>query len=550
MSKTDHIDAAIKPHNTKVLLVIGFASVTIIMLIISLLALKSMGTISSKLTRTISDVNERLKQGYEMRNSARSRTVILHQMARSGDAFERDELFLELRAQGAEFLKARDYITGLEIDPESRRLLDLQRTYSTIAGPLQYEVIDLLYSDRVDEAIDVLVYQAIPAQNKAIGVIDQFIQLQQDYSSRLLAQVGEEFDRSLKMIVVFTLVGVGIGVLVSITVLRHSNIIIQALYDSKVREKVIRENIVDAIITFDETGVIESCNKAVHDIFGYQPHEFEGRKVERLLSVFNIMDNYRNINPSKLANVVNSTRQIRCIHKNGHEIFLHVGISKVVINEKPLYIAVFSDITDQVEAEESLRKINEKLESRVDERTRELKLANEKLKYLASHDTVTNLPNRALLLEHLGHILAGARRSRHRVALLYLDIDGFKRINDNYGHEVGDIMLKALGDKMQATLRQSDLVARVGGDEFIVVLDEVADVKHLAAIASKLIEVIGEPMNITDHICRVGVSIGISIFPQDGNDVNSLIRCADQAMYKIKSSGKNSHSFYQQISSA
>ena len=163
---------------------------------------------------------------------------------------------------------------------------------------------------------------------------------------------------------------------------------------------------------------------------------------------------------------------------------------------------------------------------------------------------MTNLPNRALLHEHLNHILAGARRLDKQVALFYLDIDGFKHVNDDYGHEVGDHLLRALGEKMLATLRQSDLVARVGGDEFVVVLDDVKDMRHLIGIANKLIEIIGEPLNINEHICRVGVSIGISIFPQDGDQVDSLIRCADQAMYNIKSSGKNSHSFFQQVSSA
>jgi len=546
----DTTDAQIKPGNTKALLVVGFASVTLIMLIIAVLGMQSMGKLSQKLTQAVSDTNIRLKYAYEMRNAARLRTVLLHQMARTGDAFERDDLFMAFRQQGEEFLKARDQIISLGVDDESSDLLEQQREYSTIAGPLQYEVIDLLNNDNTDAAIDVLIYKAIPAQNQTIGAIDQFIGLQQNYSSSMLNQIREEFDRSRKVIIVFTLVGILVAVLVSIVVLRHSNTILQALYTSQVREKVIRENIVDAIITFNDEGVIESCNKAVYDIFGYHAAEMEGHKVSRMLSVLNIMENYSNLGVSQQTNVVNSTRQIRCIHKDGREIDLHVGISKVRLNEKNLYIAVLSDISDQVQAEESLRQVNENLEHRVEERTRELREANEKLKYLASHDTITSLPNRALLNEHLHHILANARRTHSKVALFYLDIDGFKKVNDDYGHEVGDRLLKTLGDKMLATMRQSDLVARVGGDEFIVAVNDVNDIGHLVGIANKLIELVGEPVNINDHICRVGVSIGISIYPQDGDDIDSLVRCADQAMYKIKSSGKNSHSFYKKTSSA
>jgi diguanylate cyclase (GGDEF)-like protein/PAS domain S-box-containing protein len=549
MQQKKYTDEQIKPSSIKVLLVVGFASVTIIMLIIALLGMQSVTMVSQKLTSTISDNNVRLKHGYEMRNAARSRTVILHQMARTDDPFERDELFLYLREQGEKFHKARDYIIDMGVDQKSLELLQKQREYSTAAGPLQYEVIDLLYNDRVDEAIDVLIFKVIPAQNRAINAIDQFLELQQSYSTRLLNQVREDFDRSRNVIISFTLVGVIVGILVSVLVMRYANAILQALYNSKVRENVIRENIVDAIITFNEDGVVESCNRAVYHIFGYRPSEIEGQKVSRMLSVLNGMDNYNDMDSSRLANVVNSARQIRCIHKDGREINLHVGISKVCLNDKNLYIAVLSDISDQVQAEESLRQINENLERRVAERTRELQQANEKLKYLASHDTITGLPNRALLNEHLHHILAGARRLGSKVALLYLDIDGFKKINDDYGHEVGDFLLQALGDKMLAALRQSDLVARVGGDEFIVVVDDVKDTRHLTGIANKLIEIIGEPITIAGHICRVGVSIGISIYPQDGDDIDSLIRCADQAMYSIKSSGKNSHSFYKRASS-
>lgn len=542
-------DVSIKPASTRTLLIIGFSFVTVVMMVIALYGVHSMSGLSEKLTSIVSDNNVRLKYAYEMRDASRMRTVILHRMARTGDPFERDDLLLEFRDQGAKFLLAREKIVEHGLDKESAVLLAQQRKYSSMAGPLQYRVIDLLNEDRPDEAINVLIYEVIPAQNLAISVIDEFISRQQSRYTGMLDEIQREFDASLQVIVIFMLAGMAVSVLVSLIVLRHTNIILQAMYDSKVREKVIRENIVDAVITFNEDGVIESANKAVYEIFGYHADEFEGQKMARLLSVFNIMRNYSDIDASKLAGVVNSTRTIKCIHKDGHEIVLHVGISKVLLNDKSLYIAVFSDITDQVQAEESLLKMNESLELRVEERTRELQEANEKLKYLASHDTVTELPNRALLTEHLGHILAGARRMHKKVALFFLDIDGFKQVNDAYGHEVGDKLLKKLGERMGQALRQSDLIARVGGDEFIVVLDDVADTRHLTNIAGKLIEVIGEPVNITDHICRVGVSIGISIYPQDGEDIETLISRADKAMYKIKSTGKNNHGFYRNISS-
>lgn len=547
MPGKDYKHSSINPHATKILLLVGFAIVISILLIIASVGLRSMSLLSDKLTQTVQENNVRSQLGYEMRHSSRERTMILHQMARTQDPFVRDELFIKFRQQGENFLSARDKIIELGLDNERQQILELQRKRSSDAGPLQYQVINLLNEDRIEEAANILFDQVIPAQNLAIESIDAFIALQQQISSRSLAQTSEEFDDSLRLIIILTLSGVLIGALVSGLVLLRTNYILQALYNSELREKVIRENIVDAVVTFDRHGIIRSCNKAIKDIFGYEPDELVGEEIVRLISVLDITYSSKDIAVSRLANVMKQTRQVTGIHKNGDEISLHIGISKVIINDKPVYIAVMSDMTDQINAEESLRKLNEELESRVEARTSELLEANEKLKYLASHDMVTKLPNRALLNEHLNHILASADRLNHKVALLFMDIDGFKQINDAYGHEVGDFLLKEIGSRISDTLRQSDLVSRIGGDEFIVVLDDVSSDSPLESIAHKLIDVISKPFNIKNHVCKIGVSIGISIYPQDGIDIETLISRADQAMYKIKSTGKNNLYFYKNM---
>jgi len=549
MPSKEHKHPSIKPQTTKMLLVSGFASVISILLIISSIGLGSMSILSGKLSQTVNDNNIRSQHGYEMRNSSRERIVILHQMARTDDPFERDELFIKFRHHGGNFLKAREKITSLALDEESQKLLNLQREFSTVAGSLQYQVIDLLNLDQIEKASHILIDKVIPAQDRVIEVVDTFIRLQQKHNNHSLLLTNEDFDQSFQLIILLTATGILISILLSLLILRRTNFIFNALYNSELREKVIRENIVDAVVTYNVQGVLESCNKAIKDIFGYEPSDMIGKKVDQLISVDDVIYNDNKLGVSQLANVANSSRQITSHHKDGTEISLHVGISKVIINKQPLYIAVLSDITDQIKAEESLRELNEKLEIRVVDRTQELQQANEKLKYLANHDTVTNLPNRALLHEHLDHILASANRLNHKVGFFFLDIDGFKQINDTYGHAVGDLLLKEIGNKLIASLRKSDLLARVGGDEFIAILDDVRDNKSLETIGHKLISTIGESFNIKNHICHIGVSIGISVYPQDGKDIETLIGCADQAMYKIKSSGKNNLYFYKDISS-
>ncbi|MCW9013650.1 MAG: diguanylate cyclase [Gammaproteobacteria bacterium] len=537
----------ITPQSTKLWLVVGFSLIFTVLLIIASIGLRSISILSDKLTYIINDTNIRSQHGYAMRNAARMRIQTLHQMARTDDPFQRDEQFVDLRQKGADFLIARQNIVALGLDQESQKLIDLQREISTIAGPLQYQVIDLLNEEKKDEAVNVLFDQAIPAQNSAIEIIDKFIELQQQQNRNALEQTSEEFDKSFQIIISFIIIGLVITFIVSGIVLRHTNFAFQALYDSELREKIIRENIVDAIVTFNTNGIIESCNKAIKDIFGYWPDEIIGKNIVNLFSDNENIFINDELSAEQFTNTINSTRQITSHHKNGSVKTLHTGISKVIIDNKPVYIAIMSDITDEVKAEESLRELNEQLESRVAERTQELQIANEKLKYLASHDTVTKLPNRALLNEHLNHILAGAKRLNHKVALLFLDIDGFKQVNDAYGHEIGDFLLREIGNRLTIMLRESDLVARVGGDEFIVVLDDVSALESLESIAHKIIDTMGKPFNIDNNICQIGVSIGISIYPQDGTDINTLIRCADQAMYKIKGTGKNNLYFYKNI---
>ena len=273
-----------KPQSTKVLLVLGFASVIIILLIISVAGLQYISLLSNKLSSTINENNIRSQYANDMRHSSRSRTMILHQMARTPDPFDRDELLLQLREKGEAFLKARDVILNLGLDDESMALLNKQREFSTLAGPLQYDVIDLLNQGQTEEAIAMLVEQVIPVQDQAIGMIDQFIQLQQQRNMQSLKKTNDDFDRSYQVIIVLTVIGVGIGLLVSFIVFRSTNKILQALYNSELREKVIRENIVDVVITFDQDGVIESCNKAIQNVFGYMPEEVVGEKLNMLMS--------------------------------------------------------------------------------------------------------------------------------------------------------------------------------------------------------------------------------------------------------------------------
>ena len=165
-----------------------------------------------------------------------------------------------------------------------------------------------------------------------------------------------------------------------------------------------------------------------------------------------------------------------------------------------------------------------------------LRRTEEKLRFLAHHDALTGLPNRALFYDRLEQALAIATRGRRRVGVLFLDLDDFKPINDSYGHAAGDELLQALAARLTDELRQTDTVARIGGDEFTVILWDVLDPAAVAAVAEKLAESISRPVRMAGRECRVGVSIGQAVFPDDGRDADELLGVADAAMYRMKTS--------------
>lgn len=167
-----------------------------------------------------------------------------------------------------------------------------------------------------------------------------------------------------------------------------------------------------------------------------------------------------------------------------------------------------------------------------------------RLNYMAFHDALTSLPNRSLFYDRIYHGLARARRSDSRVALMLLDIDRFKIINDSLGHDAGDILLKAIAMRLNEGVRDMDTVARLGGDEFVVVLEGIHDTEDVVFVANKLLSTLSRPMEISGHTISTTVSIGVSIFPEDGTDTDELLKNADIAMYKAKEAGKNNCQFY------
>ena len=173
-----------------------------------------------------------------------------------------------------------------------------------------------------------------------------------------------------------------------------------------------------------------------------------------------------------------------------------------------------------------------------------LQAANEQLRNLALYDSLTGLPNRMLLEDRMTQAVTRAERGGKLFALMFVDLDRFKPVNDTHGHQIGDELLKAVAQRLSACLRKADTVARTGGDEFIIVLSEIVDSKDVAMVGAKILDELSRPFFIERHELEISCSIGISVYPKDGRDVNTLKVNADVAMYHAKRSGRNNYRFF------
>ena len=173
------------------------------------------------------------------------------------------------------------------------------------------------------------------------------------------------------------------------------------------------------------------------------------------------------------------------------------------------------------------------------------KLSEEKLAYQATHDSLTGLPNRSYSLQKLNDAVNNCQRSRKKILIMYIDLDNFKQVNDTLGHAAGDIILQETGKRLKLALRKTDTVARLSGDEFMVIIDELQDLEQAKELAVKVLHLFDQPFQMNKHLFHTSTSIGLAVFPDDATDAESLLKSADMALYKVKDTGRNNFSFFE-----
>lgn len=280
------------------------------------------------------------------------------------------------------------------------------------------------------------------------------------------------------------------------------------------------ENTSEGIFVTDVNHKIILINPAFTELTGFESPDVVGHKPNVLSSGRHDAAFYERLHTA-LIESGKWQGEIWNRRKSG-ELFaewINISVVRNEQNEISNYVAVFSDITSRKQTEE-------------------------RLNYQANHDPLTTLPNRTLFYERLSRALARAHRNRLTVGLLFLDLDHFKEVNDTCGHLIGDMLLQTVAERLSGCTRQGDTVARLAGDEFTVILEDIADFRDAAVVSQKILHQLAEPFHLNGHRLQVTTSIGISLFPDDGEEIQTLLRNADAAMYRAKKQGKNNYQFH------
>lgn len=280
------------------------------------------------------------------------------------------------------------------------------------------------------------------------------------------------------------------------------------------------ENCPSSIVITDREGLIEYVNPAFSLMTGYRSDEVIGQKPS-ILKGGNQPDEFYRDAWETLTRGEVWRGEFHNKRKDGTLFWEAASISPILDqnNEISHFVAVKENITDK-------------------------KTMLEQLECMARFDMLTGLSNRRMFLDCLSRSVEIARRNRQRFALMYIDLDGFKRINDNYGHEAGDLVLKTVASRLQDSVRQSDIVGRMGGDEFTVALGTINNYDDAGQVADKILEALRRPIILPNGVSElIGASIGISVFPDDADSCDQLLDAADNTMYAVKHNGKGGWRF-------
>ncbi|HEX3032040.1 MAG TPA: EAL domain-containing protein [Bacillota bacterium] len=299
----------------------------------------------------------------------------------------------------------------------------------------------------------------------------------------------------------------------------------ELLWEAKEKAQVTLHSIGDAVIVTDARGVVDYLNPVAQQMTGWDNQEAKGRPLLEIFNIFNETTGMLAENPVEKClrekRVVGLANHTCMVSKDGLQYSIEDSAAPIISKEGEILgvVLVFHDITEK-------------------------KRLMDEMVHQAFHDSLTALPNRALFNDRLSQAIATARRSNRLVAVLFIDLDHFKLVNDMLGHAMGDVLLVEVADRLAGFIRESDTLARLGGDEFTIILSQIRNEEDAAIVAEQILGIFSQPFVMKGQPFHITASIGIAIYPMAGEDTQTLMRNADTAMYSAKELGRNTYQYY------
>ena len=376
-----------------------------------------------------------------------------------------------------------------------------------------------------DAAAAAMVNETLPAIRKYHAAWQEFVDFQKNQLELGTKQAERDYAKARRLASLLIMLAVAVALVIAAFTTQHAQKSDQRseiqLQNNENKYRVLFEDSADANWLMDGKGFLD-CNSAALQMFGYSactemthpadispPNQPDGRSSRTMAE------------QKMSAAFLNGKERFEWLHqrKNGDVFPAEVCLTALTLSGRPRLLATVRDISDR-------------------------KVAEERVQYLAYYDALTELPNRTLLHDRLAKALADARRQKYKIALLFLDLDRFKDINDSLGHSVGDLLLQEVAERLKRFAREQDTVARLGGDEFLIMLTHVKDVPDAAVAAERLMDAMTAEFVVEGRHLNVSCSVGISIFPENGADCETLIKNADAAMYCAKENGGHNFRFF------
>ncbi|NNJ91020.1 MAG: EAL domain-containing protein [Gammaproteobacteria bacterium] len=521
-------------HNSKITFLAALGYIILIILFAVVIILVSLNSEKQNITNKQNKLaSQKMQLASQLAEIARTRARLTGKMIYLEDYFEKDEIRLQLDSQASRFSTIRSQLLQLPLDETELALLEQQASIVPITLPLQRKAADLAMEDdpvSIKEAQRLLYEVVFPGQEETIAYLLQFRDKQKQQIDRS-ATISSEAHQDLIQFNTFIFIFVSLVAIVFATIIiikiRNTE---TALLESKKQTQVALEDLKlyensfeysgEAMVITDKENRILNVNSAFTVLTGYSLKDLMGKDPNALASGKTPVDTYENMwNALKQESFWQGELWDR--KKNG-EIYakwISISVLRGVNGEVQNYIASFTDITDRKNTEE-------------------------RIEHLAHHDILTGLYNRFSLGERLGQSILSAKRARKKLALIFIDLDKFKNVNDTLGHSIGDKLLIDVAKRIKSAIRESDIAARNGGDEFVVVINDIGQTKFIGRIAEKILNLIARPYHVDNQVLEITPSMGISVYPHDGKDSDTLLKNADIAMYHAKEHGRNNFQLF------